>query len=55
MVTERELVSALRKFNDGVEDGPFSNLFLLARQRAKADGIDIADAIMRELRLRNPH
>lgn len=52
-MAEEELFTALRKFNDKVGDGPFINLFLLARQRANADGVDILDAIRAELRLRD--
>jgi hypothetical protein len=52
MVIEEELIIALRNFDSKVEDGSFVNLFLLARQRAKADGVDITDAIMAELLLR---
>jgi hypothetical protein len=52
MVIEEDLVIALRNFHDRVEDGPFANLFLLARQRAKADDVDIVDAIMAEFKLR---
>jgi hypothetical protein len=53
MVIEEELVIALRNFHDKVEDIPFANLFLLARQRAAADNVDIVDAIMAELKLRH--
>lgn len=52
MLVEEELVIALRLFNERVGAGAFANLFLLARQRAEADGTDIAEAIMAELRLR---
>lgn len=52
MFAEEDLVIALRLFNERASDGDFTNLFLLARQRAQADGVDIVDAIMAELALR---
>lgn len=53
MVVEEEFIIALQNFDLRSEDGPFINLFLLARQRAKADGIAIVEAIMAELKLRD--
>lgn len=52
MFAEEDLVIALRLFNERAGEGEWTNLFLLARHRAKADGIDITDAIMAELALR---
>jgi len=54
-VSDEKFIEDLREFSNRTKgDGAFIALFNFARMRAKADEVDIVDAIKAELQLRQP-
>lgn len=49
---EQSLADRLEEFYKKANEGSWTQLFLLARQRAQADGISIAEALTQEINLR---
>ena len=50
--SDKTLDQRLEEFHEKSNEGAWANLFLLARMRAKAEGIGILQAITQELDLR---